>query len=555
MDKLPEMPSLQISLPATAIMLGMAICFIALAPPLACACHPGSVVPDTGWVVWLHKGRTPEDVVGAQGDLAAWKTLGFDLYRVRIPASRTREMPQYLVTHPAVKYAGPDRPVSLRGTRPDDPLYGDQWHHALLGSERAWDVTAGGMSPGGHPIVIAVMDAGFEAGHEDLSPNLWTNPDEIPGDGIDNDNNGFTDDHSTYNPKLDNGDIPIHAHGQSVAGYIGARGNNGIGISGISWQIGLMLVAPTLVESDVIAGLRYVHDWRRRFNETRGAEGAYVAGINMSLGFDSVFPADLPWMCPLLDSLHQQGVLVVAAGPNEGVDIGNVGDLPCLCPSSNLLCVTNTTQDDEIVSNAGFSKEFVHLAAPGFQSFTTRLSTSGTYGIFSGTSAAAPMVTGAIGLLAAMPCDEVRDLLFDDPAQAASILRTAILEGVEPVKDLRDLTVTGGRLSLWSKKGFGAVPSYSGRCGSPEGPLAILGMEPNPAYGQVLIRLRSPGTIPVPVRVFNLLGQVLWEMTYLPESFASKYVEIPVNDWPAGMYIVRAGDGKQASTGKLMVHH
>jgi hypothetical protein len=506
-------------------------------------------------IVWLEAGTDPallqRYLLAAQGEHTLQpEHLGFGLYLIRAdldPADLAA-----LRVQPFVTYAGLNRQASLRGNRPNDPEYGNQWHHELLGSERAWAISTGGKTLDGHTITVAVMDAGFERTHEDIQPSLWINPAEIPDDGIDNDNNGYIDDYDSYNPRQNSGAVPVHIHGQSVAGYIGARGNNGLGVTGLSWEVALMLLAPTLQEADIIRGFHFLYDWRRRFNVSQGLDGAYIPVVNMSLGFDDIFPQDMPWMCPLIDSLHDVGILVVAASPNAAVDIGVVGDMPCVCPNANIICVTNTTRDDNLVSNAAISKTFVHLSAPGFQSYTTRL---GQYGLFSGTSAAAPMVAGAIGLMAALPCDSTRQLIFNDPRRAASILRQAILEGVVPLKDLKDLTVTGGRLSLWSEKGIGAVPALANLCGSAEGPIAILGLRPNPADQMVTVLLRSPGSTPLPVRVYNILGQLLWEQQFEPESFEPKLIEISVAHWPAGMYVVTAGNGKALQSARLLIHH
>lgn len=517
----------------------------------------GQALPDPGErdgvILWLSGNEAARNVQLAWQEKTGSSSsplehLGFDLYRMSVDTAHIA----WLRALEDVRYAGPNRRASLRNGRPNDPEYGQQWHHELLGSERVWAISTGGWTEDGHRISVAVMDAGFERTHEDIQPSLWINPLEVPDDGIDNDNNGYIDDYDGYNPRANDGNLPVHPHGQSVAGYMGAKGNNGLGVAGLSWDAELMLLAPTLREDDVIRGFRFLYDWRRRFNDSRGAEGAYIPVVNMSFGFDAVFPKDLPWMCPLVDSLGSVGMLVVAASPNEALDIGVVGDMPCTCPSSNLLCITNTTRDDALVSNAAISKSFVHLAAPGFQSFTTRI---GQYGLFSGTSAAAPMVAGVIGLLAALPCDSTRQMIFEDPRRAADYLRQAVLDGVVPLRDLKDVTITGGRLSLWSDKGIGAVPALANLCGSAEGPVAVLGLLPNPANDQVRIRMRTPGTAPQPVRIFNVLGQLIWESRFEPVNFEPKELDVNVTHWPAGMYMVVLGSGKAVASAKLLIHH
>lgn len=518
----------------------------------------------SGLIVWVTEGMNPERasrewIAALQLGSGDIRPLGEGFFRIDVAADRSEESLARLRNLPSVRYAGPNRAAEWRATKPNDSAYGNQWHHEVLGSELAWDISTGGKTANGHPIVVAILDSGFELTHEDIEPNVWVNNSEIMGDDLDNDQNGYVDDRNGLN--LETGDgkvIPLHSHGQSVIGYIGSRGNNGIGISGLSWNIQMMLLGggSSIREDEVITALNYVYSWRKKFNDTHGAEGVYIPAVNMSLGFSGVQPDDLPWMCPLVRKLGDVGVLVVAAAPNDNLDIGLKGDLPCVCEASNLICVTNTTNEDQLVYNAGFSKKFVHLGAPGFTSYTTRLTSAGSYGTFSGTSAATPMVTGAIGLLAAMPCQPMQDLLTSDPSTAAAYLRTAVLQGTVPIDDLNGLTVTGGRLCLWcEEEETGAIQALANLCGSAEGPVEVLGMRPNPAHALVYIDLRSPGSSPLPIRIHNIQGQLVWEAEYVPETFTPKVIEIDVSDWPSGMYFVTAGVGKSLRTAKMAVHH
>ena len=520
--------------------------------------------PKASLIVWAAEGSDPilaarewtHTLGPGHGEI---RHLGSGLFRVDVNGSLSESTLTTLRSLASVRYAGPNREADLRSTKPNDPSYASQWHHQLLGSELAWDISTGGTTANGHPIVVAILDSGFELAHEDIQPNLWVNDDEIAGDGLDNDNNGYVDDRNGLNLETGNGkDIPLHSHGQSVIGYIGSRGNNALGISGLNWDVDMMLLGggSSIREDEVITALNFVYAWRKEFNLSEGAHGAYIPVVNMSLGFSGVKPDDLPWMCPLIRKLGEVGVIVVAAAPNDNLDIELKGDMPCVCEASNLLCVTNTTNEDQLVYNAGFSKKYVHLGAPGFTSFTTRLTSAGGYGTFSGTSAATPMVAGAIGLLASMPCQPMQDLLTTDPAIAAAYLRTAVLEGTVPLTDLEGFTVTGGRLCLWCEEDeTGAVQALANLCGSAEGPVDVLAMRPNPADGLVYIDLRSPGSSPLPIRVHNMQGQLIWESEYVPETFLPKVIELDVSQWPAGIYLVTAGVGKSRKTGKMAVHH
>jgi hypothetical protein len=456
---------------------------------------------------------------------------------------------------PFVTFSHPNQAATLRANVPNDTLYFRQLYHKLIGSEQAWDISTGGASPQGYPIVVAVFDDGFDRYHEDIVDNLWINPGEIPNDGIDNDNNGFVDDYDGYNPHLQNGSVPVERHGHSVTGYIGARGNNITGIAGINWEAQLMVVGRALSEVQLMRAFEFILHWRRLFNTTGGAQGAYIVALNMSIGFDNKFPVDMPWLCEAMEDLHQAGILVVASAPNVATNIASSGDLPCLCATPNLICVTNTTIDDELVSNAGFSSQFVHLGAPGHQSFTVDTGI-GAYRLFGGTSAAAPMVTGTLALLASMPCTGLTDNLFADPPAAASILRQAVLDGVKPLSKLAGITITGGRLCLWCDGDKGAVTSLSNLCGSAEGPISVLRVRNNPTRDMAFIDLRSPGLERFPVRIYNVLGQIVWEQMFEPEAlFESKLIEVNTASWASGVYMVKAGDGRRAAAARLLVIH
>src|SRR5207253_1856128 len=114
---------------------------------------------------------------------------------------------------------------------------------ADIKAEQAWDTTTGSRN-----IVVAVIDEGIDINHQDLQANIWTNPGEIPGNGIDDDGNGYVDDIHGYDFVHNDatvydgapGDNTTDAHGTHVAGTIGATGNNGTGVVGVNWQTSLM---------------------------------------------------------------------------------------------------------------------------------------------------------------------------------------------------------------------------------------------------------------------------------------------------------------------------
>ena len=199
--------------------------------------------------------------------------------------------------------------VSERETVPNDPNYGQQWHHDENGdhdidSDLAWDVTTGGTAANGARIVVAVLEGGgSNYSHTDLIDNHWTNDAEIPGNGIDDDNNGYIDDFNGWNSGNNSDNIAAGGHGTSVSGMIGATGDNGIGGAGVNWDVDIMQIdmGNGLSESNVIAAYEYPKVMRDIYNASGGTEGAFVVATNASWGIDQANPANYPIWCAYYD--------------------------------------------------------------------------------------------------------------------------------------------------------------------------------------------------------------------------------------------------------------
>jgi subtilisin family serine protease len=142
--------------------------------------------------------------------------------------------------------------------KPNDARIGDQYYLEAIKAFQAWDLVTGGRNFEGKEIVIGVIDEGFEIVHEDLKDNIYINPDEISGDGIDNDGNGWKDDVKGWNLKNSNGIHDLRSHGTNVIGVMGAKGNNQLGISGINWNVKILPVTIGNFVSDVIKGYQYL---------------------------------------------------------------------------------------------------------------------------------------------------------------------------------------------------------------------------------------------------------------------------------------------------------
>ncbi len=354
---------------------------------------------------------------------------------------------------------------------PNDPDYGLQWHWNNTGQiglpkgvdlrlEEAWEYTTGGVTPDGDTIVACVIDGSFERKHEDLAPNLWTNRAEIPDNGLDDDHNGYIDDYYGWNVKDNNDNIGgSGTHGTGVAGLLGARGNNGIGVTGINWKVKMMFISGISDIASVLRAYAYPLRMRRLYNATHGAKGAFVVVTNASWGISALHASDAPLWCAFYDSLGQAGILNCCAAPNRGVDIDQIGDLPSDCTSPFLLSITNITHKDEWYTKAGYGAKSVDLGCFGQDTYTTGPNNS--YRNFGGTSAATPIVSGAIALLySKAQCNALSAMAKTHPEEAALTVRHLLFEYAHPIPSLAGRCTSGGRLDILNAMKH-TIPYYS----------------------------------------------------------------------------------------------
>lgn len=345
---------------------------------------------------------------------------------------------------------------SPRSLTPGDPMFTSQWQWdntgqggGIIGADisalEAWDNVTGGVTANGDTIVVAVVDDGIDLDHEDFQGNLWVNRFEIPDNESDDDNNGFVDDYYGWNANSENDDVGSGSHGVSVSGMIGARGDNGIGITGINWDVKIMTFRYAGAnEASAIQAYSYALWHRQRYNETNGAEGAFVVATNSSWGNDFGQPSEAPLWCAFYDTLGAHGILSAAATMNRDENVDVVGDLPTACASEFLISVTSSTRSDQRAS-AAYGKETIDVAAPGANVFTAR--PNDNYNEQNGTSFASPTVAGLIGLLYSVPCNVLPDLAMINPSEAARIVRDAIFNGVDKLPQFEDELKFGGRVN------------------------------------------------------------------------------------------------------------
>jgi subtilisin family serine protease len=325
----------------------------------------------------------------------------------------------------------PDHIMTAQAT-PNDASFGTLWgmHNtgqsggtvdADIDAPEAWD-----LSTGSHSVIVAVIDSGIDQTHPDLVANLWTNPGEIAGNGIDDDDNGYVDDthgwdwvNSDNHPNDDNG------HGTHCAGTIGAAGNNGTGVSGVCWQVSLL-------------GLKFLNSAGNGF-ESDGAEAiAYATDLGVTLTSNSYTGTSYAQtMKDVIDEAHEAGILFVAAAGNNASNIDLAPEYPAAYDSPNILSVTATTRTDGLASFSNFAAASVDLAAPGNEIYSTIH--NGGYGLKNGTSMATPHVAGACALMKSYK-----------PAMTHMQMRELILSTVNPLPALAGKCTTGGRLNLYN---------------------------------------------------------------------------------------------------------
>ncbi len=363
---------------------------------------------------------------------------------------------------PEVIYAQFDHLVTQRDI-PNDPDFSQMWdmHNtgqsggtvdADIDAPEAWDITTGGMTALGDEIVVAVVDGGVQTSHEDLSDNIWVNENEIPGNGVDDDNNGYVDDINGWDAYSNDGSIPSNNHGTHVAGTVGAKGNNGIDVVGVNWDVKIMAIAgSTGTTSTISIAYGYVLDQKTLWLETGGEFGAYVVATNSSFGVDyaDCNSDSYPVWNDLYNAMGEVGILSAAATINSNQNVDVIGDVPTGCDSDWIIAVTNTTRNDVKFSSAGYGATTIDLGAPGTDICST-VPTNGVSCSYTGTSMATPHVAGAVGFLHAAASVNLAQMCIDDPGSCALTLKQTMLENVDPLPSLDGITVSGGRLNLFN---------------------------------------------------------------------------------------------------------
>ena len=390
------------------------------APHVEAAAPPPAPAADNFVVVQFASGVSAQ-AQRADGKGPSLEQQGFRQLPVP-PGKTTAQFLSELKARPDVISAERD-PVVQAAEIPDDPLYGRNQDAYLsqISAPAAWN-----LSTGNGKVVVAVLDSGLDTAHPDFAGRIWTNPNDAYSDGVDHDGNGcandfngcrfvtytsFNRDACNYNSSAATGDIRDDsgtpqspgAHGTFVSGIIGAAGNNGIGVSGVAWNIKLMPIKvldcgsglghkPSGLMSDVAKGIDYAR-----------LMGANI--INLSLS--SYLPEDnTKQLRTAIQQAQDAGIIiVVAAGNITDASQPGPGYPGAYTEFPNLITVGASNQNNgntwASFSTYGPALDF---AAPGDRGIVSTLRSDLGAGLYAssdggGTSYATPMVSGMFALM------------------------------------------------------------------------------------------------------------------------------------------------------------
>lgn len=352
------------------------------------------------------------------------------IYAVSVAASTDTDMDALLAelnADPRIEYAEPNAVISINST-PNDTSFPTLWglHNtgqsggtpdADIDAPEAWDSATTATIP------VGVIDTGIDYTHSDLAANIWTNPGEIDGNGIDDDANGYIDDirgwdfvSDTNDPMDDNG------HGTHVAGTIGAVGNNAIGVTGVAWNAELV---PIKFLDD--SGNGYLIDAIAAFE--------YATALGLPITNNSWGAVDFsPLLEDAIEAAGLAGQLVIAAAGNAGVDTDSAPFYPSSFAIPAVISVASTTNTDERSSFSNYGLVSVDLGAPGSSIYSTY---PGGYATFNGTSMATPHVSGAAALLWSAA-----------PQATAQQIKQLLMQEGDAIAALNGNTVSGRRLNV-----------------------------------------------------------------------------------------------------------
>ena len=364
------------------------------------------------------------------------RELATGLRILNLPSATLKAVPAAIQSlRGKVSFVEPDY-VQHITLSPNDPDYlnGNLWglHNtgqnagtddADIDAPEAWDQRTDASE-----IVVAVIDTGVRYTHEDLVDNMWVNSGEVPRNGVDDDNNGWVDDVYGVNAFNDNGDpMDQQGHGTHCAGTVGGVGNNGIGITGVAWDVQIMacqFLSPFGfgMTADAIECIDYARQNGAHIMSNSWGGGGFSQAL-----YDAISRA------------RDEDILFTAAAGNSGSDNDAFPHYPSSYDLDNIVAVAATDRNDDITWFSCFGATSVDIGAPGQDIYSAVALSDNAYDFFSGTSMACPHVSGALALMKAAFPSSTYDQLIQ-----------RLYDSADPIPALTGLCTTGARLNISS---------------------------------------------------------------------------------------------------------
>ena len=370
---------------------------------------------------------------------------GIGYHLIRVDESRLENTIEGLSLSDKFEDAEPNYIVKALKT-PNDLRFNELWAmnntgqtggtpDADIDAPEAWNI-----STGSKEVIVAVIDTGVDYTHEDLAGNMWTNPGEIKGNGIDDDHNGFVDDYYGWDFAYDDNDpMDGDSHGTHVSGTIGGVGNNGKGVAGVSWNTNIMAVkflddGGSGWTSDAIDAINYATMMGADIMSNSWGGAEYSSALEAAI-----------------QAADDAGILFVAASGNWAEDTDQSLFYPAGYDIPNVMSIAATDKNDNLADFSNYGISTVDIGAPGVDILSSV--PVNRYDSYSGTSMAAPHVSGAAALLKAF-----------NPSLTHLEIKDILMKSVDPLPSLYGKTVTGGRLNI--QKAITFALTYSTVCQS-----------------------------------------------------------------------------------------
>jgi len=445
------------------------------------------------------EGLQAKDITALQDEFGvtnftSLSSIGMQLWEI---SGDTESLIEQLNKDERIEYAEPNFIIKLDAA-PDDTDFAKLWglnNTGQTGGTAGADIDAleaWGEVTTPEDTVIAVIDTGVDYNHSDLAANMWKNAGEIPGNGTDDDGNGYIDDVYGYDFHNNDADpMDDHYHGTHVAGTIAAVGNNANGVIGVNPNGKIMaLKFLSASGSGTIANAIRAVDYAANNGAKLSNNSWGCSGCNSSALYDSIRAAG------------EKGHLFIAAAGNEGSDNDTA---PKNYPSSydldNIIAVAATDHNDNMASFSSYGATTVDLGAPGVSIYSTAPGDS--YRSLNGTSMATPHVAGAVSLILSKCAD-----------LESNVLKQVIMNTADPVASLDGKTVTGGRLNVHQALLHDAMKVCKDRDTTPPPSYSVCGEDNLPEFKYANQRKNGKfGDVKVPYLALPLIDPITGRYT------------------------------------------